>query len=120
MHRRHEHENQNWLRDIGGQQREIDPVVRPRDGILRARHREDRQADERQHEREDVIRSYALAEREDRECTERRGNDAEAKTNPAAAENESAQARIIAARGVFGNETLRQIRKAQRRDAADE
>jgi hypothetical protein len=106
--------------DISRQQREIDPVEGPRGGILQRTHREDRQRQTHQQERQHVIRADAVPDGEHDAGHRCAGGDAEAETQPAASREEAAQAVEIAAGAVFRNESLRRIGDAQRAQHAEE
>jgi hypothetical protein len=108
------------VRNIAGQQSEIDRVEGARGGILQRAHREDWQRQAHQQERHDVVGADAIAQREHDACHRRAGDDAEAEAQPAASRQEATQAVEVAAGAVFGNEALRRIGDAQRAQHAEE
>jgi hypothetical protein len=108
------------VRNVAGQQGEIDPVEGARSGILQRAHCEDRQRQAHQQERHDVVGADAIAQGEHDARHRRAGGDAETEAQPAASRQEAAQAVEIAAGAVFGNEALRRIGDAQRAQHAEE
>ncbi len=116
----HDEQDQDRPREIGRDEREIDPIERACDTVLGIGYRIDRQAQARQDERDEVIRFEILAEQQHK-CDAEDGRErAEAEGEPAAAEQETAQAIEVTAAEIFGNETLCRRGKAERDQRAEQ